>query len=100
MSVSTELLAILVTIACGIMTINMIVMRLLWSHMMKLQQDQSDIAEDLATKADIVTYCGPKEDKLAENVCKKLDEIRQRLDRIWDRLYHHSHDKDGNVIVM
>lgn len=104
MNVSTEILAILVTVACGIMTINMVVMMLLWGDIKKVKQEQADIRTDVATKADIVKYCEPKHaegrKEMSDTFCKKVDSIKQQLDELWERINHHSHDeKTGRVLL-
>ena len=104
MNVSTEILAILVTVACGVMTINMAVMKFLWDDLKQTKRDQAEIREDVATKADIVKYCEPKHaegrKEMSDTFCKKVDSIKQQLDELWERINHHSHDeKTGRVLL-
>lgn len=104
MTVSTEILAALVTIACGVMTINMVVMKCLWDDLKQTKRDQAEIREDVARKADIVGWCDPKHAEVkrefTDHFCRKLDDIKKSIDEMWDRMHHHSHDeKTGRVII-
>lgn len=114
MGVSTELLAILVTIACSVMGVNMYVMKALWEDIKKVKKDQADLRVEMATKMDMRTGCSAiraqcqKEIKdLFSSMITKMEmsirDIKSDNDEehkeMWERINHHAHGPDGKVQI-
>lgn len=104
MNISTDILTVLVTVAMGVMGINMYVMRALWEDIKSVKREQAEAREEIATKADIIKYCEPKHDGLRkdanEQFCRKVDEIKKSIEELWNRMNHHTHEKETGRVVL
>lgn len=108
MTVSTEILAVLVTINCAIMTATCTVMWELWRDQKKLRIEHGELRVELQKKADKGHDCKEQQtgcrNGLINHICGKLkqlqDENSKQHAEIWERVNHHDHDDDDGKVII
>jgi hypothetical protein len=106
-TVSTEILAILVTINCAIMGANSVFMHALWTDIKNLKQSHADTRVELERKADVAHDCKTQQkvcrDGLINQLCSKIETLKtentNQHGEMWDRINHHEHRDDGKVVI-
>lgn len=108
MTVSTELLAILVTINCAIMGANSVFLNALWMDIKRLKDEHATTRVQLATKADLAEDCKTQQkscrDGLISQLCGRMEVLKteNKVDHaeIWERINHHKHQPDDGKVVI